>query len=119
GLSLYLGQVLHRDRARCAVAGGRLACRMVQDPDHRCHWSDLLHAGVAQNAAYAARGINNEKADPTTLQLSYSCSDPKRVQPDPTRQTSCGFSNSPGHPATAAFRLRFECECIEHSARSG
>ena len=57
-----LGPLLHRDRARRAAAGRRMAGDLVQGARNRGHRSDFLRAGMAHHAAHAGEGISHDES---------------------------------------------------------
>ena len=68
GLKPRLGPVLHRDRSRCALAGWRMACHVVQGPHYRRDWNPLLRNCMARHEKDAGEGLNHE----TTLESLFN-----------------------------------------------
>src|ERR1041384_5008887 len=58
-VQLHLGQILHRDRARCVASGGRMACDLVQGSDHRRDRPDLFPVSLARHETNATEVVNN------------------------------------------------------------
>src|SRR5512143_1916737 len=56
-VALRLGEILHRDCARRAIARRWLAGYVAKGAGHRCHRCDLLRGRVGKHATHAAEGI--------------------------------------------------------------
>src|SRR5262245_10121044 len=117
-LKLRVGSVLHRDCARCALAGRRLARDLVQGPGYWCHWNNLLFACMAQHASNAGERLIDEKVVPKINELSNSFSDAKGIRPHSSRPSAGDVSGSTTHTAIAALRIRPERKGIEPPARN-